>query len=402
MQNDRRTIVLSASAASCLKACPFKYRNAYYLGIRRVEEAEPLRVGSNWHEGLDMMYMKPGPCPTCSGKKEPSPECLRCGGTGFVDDPLDAVTRMLNYRYSELYPSMSAEQRETERVVLLHSLFAYKYHYDEQPTEVIAREIPFSIPLLDPRTHRAIPNVRIDGKIDKLVRYDGRRVAVMEHKSTSDSVDPSSDYWGHLRLDTQTMLYTYAAQRLQADDLLSPYGINAKDMPISSILYDAWHKPQVKPKKLSKADTEAFIESGMYFNQAFEVYAGKPGQEDSGIVSVDGKEAEVEVLKSGFAIRETPDMFGARLFDDICGRPDYYFGRKVIVRSHDVLEQFEWELFNLYRTIENYVESDSWFHNEFECSGYGKCDYAQFCYTGQELDPDSPPAGFKCIHKERG
>jgi hypothetical protein len=309
---------------------------------------------------------------------------------------------MLNARYEQLYPGMSRESRETERTVLLYSLFAYKYHYDEHKVEVVAREIPFRIPMIDPRTHRAIPNVFLDGKIDKLIKVGGK-LAVMEHKSTSDSVDPSSDYWGHLRLDTQTILYLYAAQRLQVDGLLSPWKIKSEDEPITDILYDVWHKPQIRPKKLSQAETNSFAESGKYFDQKFLISAN---EDDASCVItdffVDGVPAEVEQLKKGFAVRETPDMFGARLFSDMNERPDYYFGRRPLARSQQELERFEWELFNLYQTVEAMSENDSWYHNEFSCDSYGRCDYAEFCFQGKELDPAKPPSGFKCIFDKKG
>jgi hypothetical protein len=393
--------ILSASAISCLKSCPFKYRNAYHLGLRPIEEAEPLRIGSNWHEGLELLSLNPEqPCPACSKLSKPDSSCYVCAGTGFVDDPLSAVVRMLNHKYEQLYPNMSRDTRETERVMVLYSLFAYKYHYDGKPVEVVAREIPFRIPLVDPRTHHAIPNVWIDGKIDKLVRHEGQ-VKIMEHKSTSDGVDPSSDYWGRLRLDTQTMLYVYAVQRLQVDGLLAPW-IKENDEPVSSILYDVWHKPQIKPKKLSQAETTAFVADGVYFGQEFGIDIGARGQEDSGIVSIDGVEAEVETLKKGYTIRETPDMFGARLFDDVSQRSDYYFGRKPITRSERELERFEWELFNLYQTIEAMTDNDSWFHNEHSCDNHGRCDFMEFCYSGREINANNPPAGFKCIFEKKG
>jgi PD-(D/E)XK nuclease superfamily len=396
--NDRATI-LSASAASCLKTCPVKYRNAYKLGIRRIEEPEARRMGTNWHEGLDCISMNAEqPCPNCSKLSQPDSMCYRCNGTGFVDDPEAAVVRMLNHRYETLYPGMSKESREAERTVLLYSLFAYSNHYHDAKVKVVAREIPFRIPMIDPRTRRALPNVYIDGQIDKLVLSDGR-MAVMEHKSTSDSVDPSSDYWGHLRLDTQTAIYTYAACRLQADGLLEPYKIRSEDEPISSIIYDVWHKPQIKPKKLSQAETNEFLETSKYFGQEFEIHMPE-GEVSS--VFVDGQPAGVEQLKKGFAIRETPDMFGARLFSDMGERPDFYFARRPLFRSPDDLEKFEWELFNLYQTIEAMSDNDSWYHNEFSCDNYGRCDYAPFCFTGQKLDPANPPAGFKCIFDKKG
>jgi hypothetical protein len=394
-----RLTVLSASAFSSLKACPIKYRNAYVFGIRKTEEPDPLRIGSNWHAGLEAMSLKAEqPCPFCSSLAQAEPTCPYCRGTGYVDDPDAAVVRVLDLRYGMLYPGMSREARETERVTILYSLFAYKLHWNSVPIQVIAREIPFRIPLIDPRTRRAVPNVVIDGTIDKLVLHDGK-VKIMEHKSTGDGVESDSEYWSHLRLDTQTMLYPYAVQRLQADGLLEPYKIKAEDPLVSDILYDVWHKPQITPKKLSQADTVKFAESGRYFGQTFEVHL--PEGEASPIY-VDGEPADFETLKKGFAVRETPEMFGCRLFGDISERSDYYFARKPISRSSIDLERFERELFAMYRTVEDMKDSDSWYHNEHSCDNRGKCDYRQFCYSGTEIGPDKVPPGFVNIFAKKG
>jgi hypothetical protein len=391
-------IVLSSSAFSILKTCPIKYRNAYVFGIRKAEEPDPLRIGSNWHAGLEAMSMKPEqPCPFCSKLPKPESLCPYCIGTGYIDDPDSVVTRVLNHRYETLYPGMLREAKEVERVTILYSLFAYKLHWDSDNLPVIAREIPFRIPLIDPRTRRAVPNVMIDGMIDKLVLHDGK-VKIMEHKSTGDSVESDSEYWLHLRLDTQTMLYPYAVQRLQADGLLEPW-VKPDDPPISDVMYDVWHKPQISPKKLSQADTAKFIESGEYFGQTFDVKSYEDGQEIR--VDVDGNPADIEVLKKGFAVRETPEMFGCRLFRDIDERPDYYFARKPINRSSIDLERFERELFAMYQAIEDMKESDSWYHNEHSCDNRGKCDYRQFCYTGTEIGPDKVPDGFVNIFNKR-
>ena len=211
---------------------------------------------------------------------------------------------------------------------------------------------------------------------------------------------PESGYRGHLRLDTQTMLYVYAAQRLQADGLLEPFGIRANDPPVGLILYDVWRKPQIRPKKLNQADTTALVAEGKYYDREFEV-AIEPAGEIPRIL-VDGEPVEIEQLKKGFAIRETPDMFGCRLFAEINADPSRYFARRLLTRTSLDMERFEWELFGLYQSIAAHMENNSWYHNEFSCDNYGKCDYCQFCFTGQEIDPAKPPVGFVNIfNKEK-
>ena len=42
--------------------------------------------------------------------------------------------------------------------------------------------------------------------------------------------------------------------------------------------YDVWHKPGIKPKKLSQGDSKQFVEDGVYFDEVFEVSQGDDGE----------------------------------------------------------------------------------------------------------------------------
>ena len=49
------TNILTVSSTKTCKRCPYKYRLRYGLGIRPVREAKPLRKGSAWHLGLELL-----------------------------------------------------------------------------------------------------------------------------------------------------------------------------------------------------------------------------------------------------------------------------------------------------------------------------------------------------------
>jgi hypothetical protein len=313
---------------------------------------------------------------------------------------------MLDKRYSPKSP-LAAEKKRVERSTVLHAALAYQCHYeDQQDYEVLFKEIPFRIPLIDPRTRRPVPGVFIDGMLDKLIRQADGTLAVMEHKSTSNDLSPKSTYWGHLKLDTQISLYVYAIQRLQTDGMLTKFKIMPDDPPISDILFDVWRKPQIKPKKLSAADTVAFLDSGQYFGAEFDVE--QLNNVDGGCeeldIKIDGEEITFERNKptkkepeGAIVISETPEMFGARVFDAITEDTDRYFCRKLISRTPEEIERFERELFSIHQTIEQMTDSDSWYHNEQSCEATFKCDFIDACYTGRDLDPKRPPIGFECI-----
>jgi len=151
-----------------------RYKGAYVEGIRRIEDTEAQRTGTNWHEIQDISSQRPNSvCRPCANLGKPDSQCSLCAGEGFLpDDLMDAVLRVLNTAYENIPAGVDTAVLKRERTVLLYSLSGYKWFYSDHPIEVLARELKFSMPLFGP-SGRALPNVCIDGMIDKLVRYYG-------------------------------------------------------------------------------------------------------------------------------------------------------------------------------------------------------------------------------------
>jgi len=373
-----RPLHLSATSISNFKACPTRFLNANVLGIREIIPGDALRIGTNWHSVLEL-------------------------------DDVEAVVEHLNKCYDEMPTGVDMDKMDVERATLLHAYLGYKWYYPELPETLVA-ETRFKMGLINPESRRSQPNVKLVGIVDKLVRLPNGKIAVKEHKSTSSSVDADSRYWAHLTLDTQTTLYVYAARRLQVEGGLVEFGIMPNDEPINTVLYDVWKKPGIKPKKLTQGDSKKFVETGEYCGQKFEVEF--PATQKPALINPN----EGDVLKIGgvrhwwepgakegtLSIRETADMYGARLLADIGERPEYYFACREITKTDDEIARFESELLDIYRTIQNMKRSGHWYHNEHQCEATFKCRYIDSCYTGQDLDPDNPPLGFECIfNKEK-
>lgn len=385
-------INLSASSIANFKACPTRWYDHDVLGVRRVEDTDSQRVGTNWHSVLEIASLKPGSvCGPCGNLGKPDPHCPLCAGTGFLpDDIMDAVIRHLDQAYKNIPASMSVESAEVERITLLYSLIGYRWVYsDQEPT--VCRELEFELPLVNPTSCRALPNVKLKGKIDKIVTLPNGDLAIKEHKSTSKGLDPDSTYWGHLNLDTQTTMYLYAARKMQENDEFD----NTK--PISTILYDVWHKPGISPKKLTQGDSKKFVEDGDYCGGEF-----APEKDPDGSWRVNGTPAQIEPgAKEGtFAIKETPEMFGARLLQDITERPEFYFACKQITRTDKEMKQFEWELLHIYRAMQGIKKAGCPYHNEQQCEAMFRCDYMPYCYNGITLSKDNVPDGFKIRSEE--
>ncbi len=419
-----KKLILSASSIGAFKSCPIRFRNAYVYGIRPIEDKESQRVGTNWHLLLETAALVPGnecscvhPGPVLPLIKE---DCPICEGIGMVpDDIMEVVTRVLNKAYEGIEFN-DPEAKEVERVTLLHALAGYRWHYGEQLEPVAATEQYFSLPLLNPQTGHPVPDVFIKGRIDKLIEI-ANGIAVKEHKSTSKSIDPDSTYWGHLNLDVQTTMYIYAARRMQQNEIPCehPGCLNHLSHPcencgkggplINTVKYDVYHKPTIRPKKLTQGDSKKFVGDGShlgigeYCGQKFKIVDHIDTDSDPGGLYVNGHEAVVEPgAKEGtFTIRETPDMFGARLLKDITERPEFYFRCVELTRTDAELKAFEQELYDIAQNMQFMVRSGRFYTNEHQCEATFRCDYIESCYNRQIVDPDHIPDGFKCIFAER-
>ena len=395
---------ISASFLGALKKCPTLCRLAYVEGLRAEEDTEGQRIGTNWHKLLEIATMRPEePC-ICFAmdidlENLADPECPICHGAGFVPEgePLDRATAWLNHCYSIVPPNKDRLAWATERAVLAYSLAGWLWHYGDDQVETVGRECVFDLPLRHPKTGRALPNVRNTGRIDRIVRYRNR-LMLGEYKSTTKSIDSDSSYWERLGLNTQISHYICAALALQQAGEFKKYGIDpvvSAEPVIAGVLWDVWRRPGIKPKMLTQADTKAFFESNSYFNQTFDIR-----EEDEARLAIDGETTEKVPGKKEdtFAIRETPDMFGARLLADICEQPSKYFARREIARTAAEIEAHAWETYSLYKTVRAMERDGFWWHDESQCEATFCCQYRSICYNRTDVfDGKTTPTGFRRI-----
>ena len=372
---------LSASWINEFKACPMRCYYKYILGLRPIEKTDALRMGTNWHKLLEIMELKQGGlCPDCH-PGDVTDNCPLCDGTGvFQNSPMDAAIRYIDLVYAEVPPNKAREEWLIEKTILIYSLSAYNWYYSEaNELKTIDSEMPFEIPLYNPETGKALPNVKVVGKIDALVEDTGGHQFVKESKSTTKAIDPDSDFWKHLSLNVQCNMYPLATQILTGKT--------------GGVIYDAWHKPGIKPKKLTQADSKEFVKTGKYCEQKFKRVAESVtlGPERKSCILIAGKEVQVEPGKKEgtFTIKETPEMFGARLLQDITERPEFYFARKEIAVIESDIERFKWELYNIYQTARNMDKNNCWYTNDQACEATFHCTYRKFCYNNIKFNRDS-------------
>lgn len=382
---------ISASSIAAFKSCPQKFRLAYVQGLRPEIETDALRTGTAWH-GAHEAYanaLNEWIMPDFSQTSHPE-------GEGAYAQ--NAAIEYLNQRYAEIPTYKTAEEYALEREILVVSMIGYWWYWSERPLEFIASEIPFDLPLHEPRTGMpcSTSSVVRTGKIDHLIRYEGS-VCILERKSTSKSLDADSDFWTRWQKDTQVSNYALAFRDMAAAGLL-PVEIKPGER-CGNTLLDVWKKPITKPKWLTQADTKAFIESGEYQGRAFPVTAIYDVAGNTIALTVDGDASPVERGKKGFAIRETVAMYGARLLAEIYETPEKFFARREIARTDEELTRFRHTLFNIYQSQSLFQTRGVWFENEQSCDTPFRCQFKPICFGGGGADAVSDgvsvPPGFK-------
>ena len=385
---------LSASAIEDFKRCPTLHKLKRVDRIVPIEDPDHLRIGTNWHKLLEVVSLEPGSvCQDCAKLNQPVTSCLFCGGEGYLPkDTMDVAVRFLWDAYT--IGGVLVDGREVEYYTLLNSLAGYNWYWASQERyKTIVREYKFEVPIRS-MTGRALPNVKLRGMIDKIVQNDQGQFLVMEHKSTSKSVDSDSTIWPHFSMGVQSYLYPGTAQRLQADGELRDWGITPKDPPIYGVLFDVFHKPQISPKKLTQKDSKEFVETGQYCGQEFKI-----GYNIDGVnFKVNDVIVEIEHGKKEgtFAIRETPEMYGARLLQDISERPEFYFARREVARTTPDFERFQRELLSMYQTMRLMKKHNGWYHCDNQCEATFRCQYMSICYADKDVS-EIVPDGFRRI-----
>ncbi len=395
MSDKKRPVHVSASFIRAYNKCSQLCYLKYYLGLRTDHDTDPQRYGNRWHTCQEILGRSPGVCTDCAQKAAPDPGCPFCGGEGFIpEDRMERVVEYLNGYYSEVPPNKDRLEWLTERAKVMYGMAAYQWYYSEDEYTTIATELKFTLPVKSPETGATLPNCKLVGKIDKLVRGRNGIVMIMEHKTTSSSLNSDSTFWGNLRLNTQISMYVYVAQQMQLAGDLEMYGVKATDPLIQDCVFDALHKPGIAPKKLSQKDSKEFVETGDYFGKKFEIIL------NTGIC-VDGELAVVEpgAKPETYTIHETPEMYGMRLMTDMSERPEFYFGRREVSRTKKDIDNFQKKIYSVYQGYKFMCRTETWSMDEDQCEATYICEYTGLCYNGVDPTVGDIP-GFKRIFEK--
>jgi hypothetical protein len=292
--------LLTASRMAALLGCMRKHFWRSELGLHVLVDAFALRFGSAWHAAMEARWQG-----------------------AALDAALAAAVEGRSFD-------------EVDLATLGGLLAGYYRRYGEDVVKELHPEVEFRHPIEGSRTFDS------GGKIDGLgVLRDGR-LALVEHKTTSESVDSASDYWLRLRLNQQVMQYVVAARALGWD--------------VQMILYDVTRKPSIRPRQ---GETPA-------------AYGER--------LAADAQ-ARPEFY---FARREVP----------------------VLDQDLEEFKVQRYELSKLILSLRQAerrtrLREQAWPRNVsgMNCQG---CEFAGFCLQGVHVDAERPPAGFRVgpVHAE--
>lgn len=158
-------------------------------------------------------------------------------------------------------------------------------------------------------------NARLGGKIDKVVARNGRTILV-DHKTTSMSIDSDSVYWRQLQIDSQHQHY---------EILLLSNGILVDD-----IMWDVVRKPAIKRRAKRQPETLA--------------------------------------------------EYSQRVYETMVGDIGRYFSRYYVERFSVELLEYGREVLSIVEDIDRCREEDSHYRNPGSCFSFGTpCVYLGIC-----------------------
>jgi len=229
--------------------------------------------------------------------------------------------------------------------------------------EVLAVESEFSFPLLNPDTEAPSRTFAEGGKMDGLLAHkrSGARL-ILEHKTTSSGIEPESDYWLRLAMDTQVSKYILAAARL---------GDGTR-----SALYDVVRKPAQRPLAIALTD-----EGGA------KIVLDQNGQR---VRTKDGKKwRETGDTASGYVLQsreETPEEYHTRILAELESDAGKYFAQREIPRLDSDLLEYMQDSWAASQQILYFRRAKLWPRNPAACTEFGGCEFFSLCAGRASVD----------------
>jgi len=229
--------------------------------------------------------------------------------------------------------------------------------------DVLEVESEFQFPLLNPETEAPSRTFLEAGKIDGILRDKRTGVLkVLEHKTTSDSIEPESNYWGKLTMDTQISKYILS---------LRSRGIDA-----NTVVYDVVRKPGYKLANIPLLDEDGVK---IVLDAAGERVRTKDGK----------KWRQTPDTEAGYVLQtrpETLEELSSRTFTEIGSRPEDYFAVREVGRTDSDLLEYMNDAWAQSQMILYFRKRNLWPRNPSACSAFGTCEFFDLCAGRATVD----------------
>ena len=229
--------------------------------------------------------------------------------------------------------------------------------------DVLEVESEFTFPLLNPETESASRTFVEAGKIDGVLRHKITGVVkVLEHKTTADSIDPESNYWGRLTMDTQISKY-----------LLS---LRNRGLDANTVVYDVVKKPAYKLGNVAILDEDGT-----------KIVIGSDGER---VRTKDGKKwRQTGDTDAGYTLMTRPETLAElshRVLNEITEKPDAYFSVREIARSDADLLEYMNDAWAMSQQLLYFRNRKLWPRNPSACTQFGTCEFFDLCAGRATVD----------------
>ncbi|GEM_PF-2197636 len=296
-------------------------------------------------------------------------DCVEQANAGFdlesyihqdAGEDKEAYARALNAPWADALLALEADPfvRAKALAVLIGYAKCYAGRFGAAQIEGVEEE--FSFPLVNPETGGLSRSFDVAGKIDLLLGEAGLH-KVLEHKTTTDSLDASSDYWDRWIMDTQTSQYFISRK--------------AKGIEPDTIVCDAIRRPMLQATWVPVLD-----ENGLKIVL---------DNDSRRVRTKDGKRWKQSKTEPGeiiFQREMTPEEYFHKILADVESRPEYYFAQREVGRRDSEILEYMQDAWALSQEILYRRRYSLWPRNPQACSQLGGCDYFALCCGRAEVD----------------
>ncbi len=322
--------IVTQTSLRVFRKCPRLYETEYVKLIRPVEVADALEFGDVWHKVRESWW----------GANKGNPRIIA------------AVCKLDELRSS---PDFNLDEFALAKLIVMLRGYHARWCEYVDSIDIVGNELEFTIPISNPRTDRESRLYKISGKLDAVIRENGK-LWVVEEKTASGDLTPESPYWRRLEIDPQCSIYYYAVTHLFAE---VPAGVK----------YFVNVKSQKRP--LKKTANPKYKTTG-------ELYANQRAQDESA------------------------EEYAVRMAQGIKTDPEKYYQMVEVARLEKSIEESQIDVWDTVQAIRQAEKSGVFLRNPDACiHPFGStCPFLPVCANRASLDDPQLYRKAEVAHEE--